>query len=925
MLDSHLPASGLLNRISERDALDRLVAGVRAGQSRVLVLRGAAGVGKTALLGHLSTAADGCRVASAAGVESEMELAFASLHALCSSMLGRVEHLPGPQRDALNTAFGVSAGPPPDRFLVGLAVLSLLAAEAEEQPLVCIVDDAQWLDLVSAQTLAFVARRLLAERIGLVFALRESDDQHALDGLPELAMAGLPPDEARQLLAASIPGRLDARVRDRILFEAGGNPLALLELPRGGGPTAVAGGFGLPGEMPLSTRLEKGFVLRLKPFGAETRRLLLLAAAEPVGDAPLLWRAARLLGIGPEAAGPAETAGLIEIGARVRFRHPLVRSAAYRDAPMPERRDVHRALAESIDPEVDPDRRAWHRAQAAVGLDEDVAGELERSADRAQARGGTAAAAAFLLRATELTPDPERRGVRALLAARAQFDAGAHDTASELLATAEIGPLEQLQQAQAERLRADLAFARRRGSDAPPLLLKAARRLEPLDPELARDTYLEALSAALYVGRMTGHAGVIDVAEAARAALAAARTRRPPDLLLDGLAVLVIEGYPAGAQVLRKALSVFRDAEDSSEEVVRWLWLAERVAGYVWDEATWDVATSRHLQHARDAGALTELPLALAYRASLLIHAGDLGAAARLIDEASALAQSSGSAPLRYASLMLAAWQGDEERVSVLIATLVAERVPRDEDRPLAPAEWMLAVLYNALGRYAEALACGERATRHAHELGPTLYALPELIEAAARGSNLERAGDALQRLTETTRASGGDWALGIEARSRALVSDGDLADSLYREAVERLARTRGAVHLARAQLVYGEWLRRENRRIDAREQLRGAHDTFSRCGAAAFAERARRELLATGETVRKRSVETLDELTTQEAQVAQLAAEGRTNPEIGAQLFISPRTVEYHLRKVFTKLDIASRKELRAALQRSSHAGIPA
>jgi len=673
--------------------------------------------------------------------------------------------------------------------------------------------------------------------------------------------------------------------------------------------------------MPLTTRIEEGFVLRLEPFGAETRRLLLLAAAEPVGDAPLLWRAAELLGIGPAAAGPAEAAGLIEIGARVRFRHPLVRSAAYRGAPPPERRDVHRALAESIDPKIDPDRRAWHRAQAAMGLDEDVASELERSADRAQGRGGTAAAAAFLLRATELTPDPKRRAVRALFAARAQFDAGAHEVASELLATAEIGPLEQLHQAQAERLRADLAFARRRGSDAPPLLLNAAKRLEPLDPELARDTHLEALSAALYVGRMTGDAGVIDVAQAARGALAVAHTRRLPDLLLEGLAALVIEGYTTGARVLRDALSVFRDAEDSSQEVVRWLWLAERVAGYVWDEASWDVATSRHLKHARDTGALTELPLALAYRASLLIHAGDLGAAAGLIEEASALAQAAGSAPLNYASLMLAAWQGDEERVSALIATLVVDRVSYDGDRPLAPAEWQRAVLYNALGRYGEALSCGERATQETHELGPTAYALPELIEAAARSGKLEHASDALRRLTEITRASGGDWALGIEARSRALVSDGELADSLYREAVERLARTRGAVQLARAQLVYGEWLRRENRRIDAREQLRPAHNLFSRCGASAFAERARRELLATGETVRKRSVETLDELTTQEAQVAQLAAEGGTNPEIGAQLFISPRTVEYHLRKVFTKLDIGSRKELRAALRRTSSA----
>jgi hypothetical protein len=393
MVDAHLSRARLLNRGHERDALDQLVAKTRAGQSRVLVLRGEAGIGKTALLGYLSAAANGCRIARAAGVESEMELAFAGLHALCAPMLGRLGQLPIPQREALSTAFGMSAGPPPDRFLVGLAVLGLLADAAEEQPLVCIIDDAQWLDRVSVQTLAFVARRLLAEPVGLVFALRESGDDHELKGLPELVIEGLAASHARQLLDVAIPGPLDARVRDRILGEAGGNPLALVELTRAGKPIAVAGGFGLPVEMPLASRIEQSFIRQVEPLPAETRRLLLLAAAEPVGDVPLLWRAADRLGIGPEAAGEAEAAGLIEIGARVRFRHPLVRSAAYRAATAPERREVHRALADATDARLDPDRRAWHHASAADGPDEAVAGELERSADRAQARGGLSAAA----------------------------------------------------------------------------------------------------------------------------------------------------------------------------------------------------------------------------------------------------------------------------------------------------------------------------------------------------------------------------------------------------------------------------------------------------------------------------------------------------------------------------------------------------
>ena len=544
MFDTPLSQAGLLGRGRERDVLDQLVAGVRAGQSRVLVLRGEAGIGKTALLEYLSAAARGCRIARAAGVESEMELAFAGLHALCAPMLGRLGRLPAPQRDALNTAFGMSAGPPPDRFMVGLAVLSLLADAAEEQPLVCIIDDAQWLDRVSVQTLAFVARRLLAERVGLVFALRESGGEHLLEGLPELVIEGLATDDARRLLDAAIPGPLDARVRDRILGEAGGNPLALVELARGVKPVAVAGGFGLPVEMPLTSRIEQGFVRQLQPLPAGTRRLLLLAAAEPVGDVPLLWRAAARLDIGPAAAGPAEAAGLLEIGARVRFRHPLVRSAAYRAATGPERREAHRALADATDAGLDPDRRAWHRARAADGPDEAVAGELERSADRAQARGGLSAAAAFLQRAAELTPDPAKRVERSLAAAQAKLDVADTVSASDLLAAAELGPVDEFQRAWLERLRARITFASRRGRDAPPLLLEAARRLDSLDSAMARDTYLEAIASAMFAGRLGTGPDERAVAEAARA------SNRGPDqgaadLLLGALVTRFTEGYAA--------------------------------------------------------------------------------------------------------------------------------------------------------------------------------------------------------------------------------------------------------------------------------------------------------------------------------------------------------------------------------------------
>ena len=527
MVDAPRSSSAFLDRVDERDALERLVAGVRAGQSRVLVLRGEAGVGKTALLRHLSTSAEGFRIARAAGVESEMELAYAGLHSLCAPMLGRLEHLPAPQRDALSTAFGLSAGPPPDRFLVGLAVLSLLADAAEEQPLLCMIDDAQWLDRVSAQTLAFVARRLLAERLGLVFALRETGEERVLDGLPELVIEGLAADEARLLLDTSIPGPLDEQVKARILGEARGNPLALIELPRGLTPAEVAGGFGLP-TRPLTGRIEHSYLRRVQALPRDTQLLLLTAAAEPLGDLSLLWRAAERLGIGSEAVRPAEAAGLLELGPRVRFPHPLVRSSVYRASDPSDRRDVHLALADSTDPVADPDRRAWHRAHATATPDEAVAAEMARSADRAQGRGGLAAAAAFLGRAAELTPDPAVRVERSLAAAQAKLDVADSASASDLLAAAELGPVDELQRARLERLGAQITFRSRRGRDAPPLLLEAARRLDPLDAKMARETYLEAIAAAMYAGRLGTGPDEREVAEAARARRSARRPRARP-------------------------------------------------------------------------------------------------------------------------------------------------------------------------------------------------------------------------------------------------------------------------------------------------------------------------------------------------------------------------------------------------------------
>jgi DNA-binding CsgD family transcriptional regulator len=901
---------GLAGRRAECGVLDRLVQAVRAGESRALVVHGEAGVGKTALLEYLAGQAPGCRVARAAGVHSEMELAFAGLHQLCAPMLDRLEALPAPQRDALRTVFGMSAGPAPDRFLVGLAVLGLLSHVGEKRPLVCAVDDGQWLDHASAQILSFVARRLGAESVGLVFATRDPGGDPA--GLPELAVDGLAEADARLLLDAVLPGPIDERVRDQIIAETRGNPLALLELPRGLTPAELAGGFGLPGAVGLEGSIEENFRRRVGVLPPQTRRLLLLGAADPSGDTALVWRAAARLGIGTEAAAPAAEAGLAEFGARLRFRHPLVRSAAYRSAPAPDRQEAHRALAEATDPQLDPDRRAWHRAQAASGPDEGVAAELECSASRAQARGGLGAAAAFLRQAATLTLDPARRAGRALAAAQAKIQAGAFSVAADLLDMAEAGPLSDFQQAHADLARAQLAFVTSRGSDAPPLLVKAAGRLELIDPGLSRATYLDALSAAIFAGRLAAPgSGVLDVALAASAAPPPGDAPRIPDLLLDGLAAHYNDGYPAGLPMLRQALAAFGAGRPVGEEL-RWLWLAGIAAMRAWDDERWDALSARHVQLARDTGTLSELPLALTSRAYVLLFAGELSAAASLTDEVQAVKEATGSGLAPYGAMGLAALRGDEGQARHLIEATMEDVTRRGEGVGITFAEWASAVLNNGLGRYDRAAAAAQRASRFDADLGSLLWVTVELVEAAVRSGMTDAAARALCRVEEVTSASGTDWGLGILARSRALLSEGETAERGYREAIARLGRTRLRVDLARAHLLYGEWLRRERRRADAREQLRLAHGMLEAMGVAGFAERARRELRATGETARKRTPAARpEELTPQEAQIARLARDGLSNPEIGTRLFISAHTVQYHLRKVFAKLGITSRSQL--------------
>ena len=908
--------AAMFGRQSELGVLDGLVAGARAGQSQVLVLRGEAGIGKTALLEYLEASAVGCQIVRMAGVEAEMELAYAGLHQLCAPFLDRLNRLPDPQRSALGTAFGLTGGEAPDRFLVGLAVLDLLADRAEQRPLICLIDDAQWLDRVSAQTVAFVARRLLAERIVLVVAMREQGDLIDFAGLPELLIKGLIEADAGRLLDSVIKGPVDPRVRDRIIAETRGNPLALLELPRAFTAAELAEGFEQSDLVPLASRIEEGFVRRLSTLPDETRRLLVAAAAEPLGDATLLWRAAAVLGLGANSAHAAEAAGLIKFGAQVRFRHPLVRAAAYRSAPADERQEVHRALAEVTDGDVDPDRRAWHRAQAALLPDEAIAAELEQSAARAQYRGGLLAAAALLERAASLTPDPARRAERQLAAAWRKCDGGALDAALALLAAVEAGPEDALRTAEAKHLRGEIAYDQRRAVEAARLLLDAARLLEPLDRELARETYLDALGAAILSSATDDAAR--DVAVAARAAPRPGGRAGATDLILDALATRFVEGHAAAAPALGRALTKLSSIDYGAEDVARLLWLGGRpFSGYIATEL-WDFQAARamaelQVQRARDAGALVQLQFALHALAVNELFAGNLTDAAALIEEDRMVADITGNPPVGYATTLLAALRGADDAASRLIAAARDEAWSLGQGRIVNYADYASAVLNNGLARHdVAALAAREAFDRDAVG-GYQMMVVSELAEAASRTGDTALVAAALQRMSERARATPTDWALGIEARLRAILG-GEEAEAAYRESIQHLDRAGLGLESARGHLLYGEWLRRAGQRIKAREQLRTAHDMLSTMGVAAFAERARRELALVGDKAPRRSVETFQELTLQEFHIARLARDGLSNAEIGTRLFLSPRTVEWHLGKVFAKLGVSSRRQLRIA-----------
>ena len=895
----------LVGRDAELERLGELLAAVGDGGSAGLVVRGEPGVGKSALLEQLIASASGFQIARAEGVEGEVDLPYAGLQQLCRSMTDAIGALPQPQSDALRVAFGLSSGDVPDRYLVGLAALSLMSEVAGTQPLLCVVDDAQWLDPETTRALAFVARRLGADSVGLVFASREIVEE--LDGIPEVQLGGLSAADSRVVFDSVLVGHLDGTVRERLLAETHGNPLALIELPRAVTSAGAATGVVRQSHDSLSARIEDSFRRQVEQLPDDTRQLLLLAAAEPLGDPLLLVRAAAQLGLSVESADPAEEAGLFEIRERCSFRHPLVRSAVYGAATPGERRAAHGAIAEATEPELDADRRAWHRAQATAAPDEEVATELERTAARAKARGGLAAAGAFLERAAMLTPDGGKRAERALAAAEVMYEAGAYDAVDNLLRVLEGVRLDELQAARAESLTAQVALSLGRDlGDSILRLLGAGERLAHLDHGLANAAHLEALRWAFHLPNPDVLSAVADALNRSPAPESGAIV----EMFLRGWAQLLEQGYPAGTDLLREAMFTLRETPQLEASDLPLVYFSEGIARSIWDVDTWETLMQRGVQLARDAGALLMLTRVLTGWANAKVATGDFPAAAIAFAEAEAVADLTRERP-DWDSALFDAFQLDEPDALRRIDL-------QERNDPLGGSYFFdhaRALVYNAAGRYEPALEAAQRSCDR-NPTGTYTWALVELVEAAVRCGQQERARVAFEQLADRTRLASTDWALGLEARSAAHLSDDPaVAEPLYLSAIERLGRAGTRPDLARAHLVYGEWLRRENRRLDAREQLRLAHDMFSEMGVPGFAARARRELAGTGETARKRTDDTRADLTAQEAQIAQFASEGLTNPEIGAKLFLSPRTIEWHLRRVYPKLGVSSRKELRAVL----------
>ncbi|WP_134104332.1 helix-turn-helix transcriptional regulator [Kribbella pratensis] len=912
----------LYGRAVECARMDQLLQDASTGRAAALRVLGERGIGKSSLLDHVARRADGYRVLRARGVADERDLPYAGLQLLCAPLLEELERLEPAQQAALSTAIGLSGGEPPDRLLVSVAALNLLTGAAEHQPVCCLVDDAHWLDTASLLVLAFVVRRAERSPLLVVFGECERQDVPELDGLPEMRLEALPWSDAHSVLLAGAPGKIDAAVTERILLEARGNPRALLEAVDGTTAAELAGGYAIPAPRPDSRHRDHDCVRRARRLPADARQLLLTVAAEPTGDPAVASRAAAWLGVDAHAAELLEAESLLTFGPRVVFGCATLRAAVYAGATPPEIRLAHRAVAEAIISGPDLDRRAWHLALSTGGLDDRIAADLERSAAAAQARGGIAARAAFLERAALVTADPAARARRALTAAGAQHAAGSLDAAQHLLSIAASGPPDPAREAYIGFQRARIEFATRRDDAAPQLLLAAARRLRAYSPGLARRAHLEALAAVMLSCRGPAAPGVRDVARAARATTAEG-SADPIDLLISALAARVLDGPGAAADALRRALTTFgADSLDSSAR--GWSWLAGWAAADGWNEDAWAALTApdRHeRRNGNGAGHEGSPPGHPLTGAALLdVFRGRFQAAQDAIPRGGAHALGTGSALPNPASLLLTAWQGNQDVLRSELPAVCKQARQRGDSLTLTVAQLAEAVLHNGAGHYEQALAAAREAVE-ADQLALSGWACIEFIEAATRCGQRDDAAAALARLGDHADAAATQWALGVRATAQALLSDVPVAEQLYQEAIDRLSKTGIRLHLARAQLLYGEWLRRQNRRVDARVSLRAAHQTFAAIGAEGFAVRAHAELLATGERVGRRSLEPGRQLTTQESRIGYLARDGLSNSEIGARLFLSPRTVEYHLHKVFAKLGITSRTELHLVLQTTTTA----
>lgn len=903
----------LVGRRTERAALDGLLAAVRSGHSATLVITGEAGIGKTALVDHAVSSATDIHVTSVVGVESEVELAFAGVHQLLAPMLERLPALPLRQREALRAAFGLVDDGTPDRFLVGAGILTLLTAAAKDGPILCVVDDAHWLDRASADALAFACRRFAADPIGVIFAARDLEGRiEPLVGLPELRVRGLAEDDARELLTSRAPGPIADKVRDEILFAAGGNPLAIEELPAALTATELDGTDFLLGPIPLKGRLEEHFRRQIDSLPAETRSLLLLAAInDPRCDPELFWTAADRAGKVAEHLAPAERIRLVRSGSRVVFRHPLIRSAVYTGATTVERRRAHQILGEAADPERDPDLRAWHLGAASVGADDARAAELESAAARSIRRGGYTGAAAFLKRAAQLTSEPPARAERYLAAAELELAGGAPEAAEQLVSSAKKESSDGRRRARAERLLGMVAFDLGR-MDAPVTLVRAATAYEPLDARLARDTHLEAMGAAYYFGTFAGRTSIVDAARAALAAPKASGDPTPTDLLLEGLASESLGAFRRGGEVLREAMLALRGSED-----VRLLGWACVAAVRLWDNDMLRQFATRMASIARESGALTVLPLSLVNLAFAEVIQGRFEASTALMNEVKQIAAATGSARAYVkhapAELLVEAWRGGASRFQLLSEAAIADARTRGEGALVSHADHARAVLELGLGNYAQALVAAQSACNDQSTF--SIHALPELVDAAVRCGDLATATSACDRLSETVAPSRKPLGLGLEARSRALLTEGGAAEELHREAIRHLELADATPQRACALLVYGEWLRRRRRRKDARAPLTTAAEMFDAIGARAFGDRARAELRATGEVARPRKQKVSHSLTTQETMIAQMVADGASNPDVALRLSISRKTVESHLNKIFRKLGVSSRTQLASAL----------